>query len=74
MTEKIRKTKERLALYYQAEKAILLRQKYKIGTKELTMADLNTVRQQINTLEAEVETLEKNSGKRKVKRIIPLDI
>lgn len=74
MTEKIRKTKERLALYYQAEKAILLRQKYKIGTKELTMADLNIVRQQINTLEAEVDALEKNNGKRKVKRIIPLDI
>ena len=74
MTDKITKTKERLELYYEAEKAVLLRQSYKIGSRELTMADLDTIRKQIDTLEAEVIALEKNDGRRKVKRIIPIDI
>ncbi len=74
MTDKIAKTKERLKLYYEAEKAVLLRQSYKIGSRELTMADLDTIRKQIDTLEAEVIALEKNDGRRKVKRIIPIDI
>lgn len=74
MNERLIRTKERLQLYYQAEKAVLLRQSYKIGTRELTMADLDTIRKQIDTLEAEVIALEKNNGKRKVKRVIPLDI
>lgn len=74
MNERLIRTKERLQLYYQAEKAVLLRQSYRIGTRELTMADLDTIRKQIDTLEAEVIALEKNNGKRKVKRVIPLDI
>jgi len=49
MTDKITKTKERLELYYEAEKAVLLRQSYKIGSRELTMADLDTIRKQIDT-------------------------
>ena len=74
MTDKITKTKERLELYYEAEKAVLLRQSYKIGSRELTMADLDTIRKQIDILEAEVSALEKNDGRKKVKRIIPIDI
>lgn len=74
MNERLIRARERLQLYYQAEKAVLLRQSYKIGTRELTMADLDTIRKQIDTLEAEVIALEKNNGKRKVKRVIPLDI
>lgn len=74
MNEKLKKTMQRLELYYKAEQAVLLRQGYRIGTKELTMADLNTIRNQISILETEIEVLQRNNGKRKVKRVIPLDI
>ncbi len=74
MNEKLKKTMQRLELYYKAEQAVLLRQSYRIGTKELTMADLNTIRNQISILETEIEVLQRNNGKRKVKRVIPLDI
>lgn len=74
MNEKLMRLQERLELYYKAEKEILLRQKYKIGNKELTMADLSAVQEQIKKLETEVSILKKNNGKRCVKRAIPLDI
>ncbi len=74
MNQKLARLRERLELYYKAEKEILLRQKYKIGNKELTMADLSAVQEQIKKLETEVSALEKNNGKRCVKRAIPLDI
>ena len=72
MNEKLKRTMQRLELYYKAEQAVLLRQGYRIGTKELT--DLNTIRNQISILETEIEVLQRNNGKRKVKRVIPLDI
>ncbi len=73
MNKKLTQLQERLELYYKAEKEILLRQKYRIGNKELTMADLSAVQEQIKKLETEISVLEKNGGKRCVKRVIPLD-
>lgn len=72
--EKIDRLEKRLELYYQAEESVLLRQSYKIGSREVTFADLPTIKAQIKTLETELERLTKSKGKRKVRRIIPLDI
>jgi len=72
--EKIERVKNRLDMYYAAEEAVLLRQSYKIGSRELQMADLETIRKQILALEQELQGLQQNNGKRKVRRIIPLDI
>ncbi len=72
--EKITRTRMRLQNYYLAEEAVLLRQSYKIGSRELEFADLGEIRKQITLLENELTCLERNNGKRKVKRIIPLDI
>lgn len=72
--EKIARIKMRFQNYYAAEESVLLKQSYKIGTRELELADLGEIRKQITLLENELTCLERNNGKRKVKRIIPLDI
>ncbi len=66
--------KSRLAMYYEAEEAILLNQEYAIGTKSLKRADLSTVRAAIQDLEKQIETLEMGGGKNKAGRFIPRDL
>ena len=66
--------KERLALYYDAEKAILRgAQSYSIGSRNLTRADLSKVQDKIKELEAEVRALSKRGKTRRVARIVPVD-
>ncbi len=65
--------KERLERYYEAEEKILKGQSYKIGTRELTRADLASVQGKIKELETEVDTLEKRgTAKRRSARVVPL--
>lgn len=73
-SEKVKIVKERLDAYYAAELKILSGQSYRLGSRELTRADLGTVKKQINELENQLESLLRAGGKRKVARIIPLDI
>lgn len=64
--------KERLNSYYEAEIAILTSQSYTIGSRTLTRANLAEVRNAIRELEAEIRKLE--SGTRRAKRVIPVDL
>ncbi|PKL00056.1 MAG: hypothetical protein CVV56_08050 [Tenericutes bacterium HGW-Tenericutes-1] len=70
-------TKERLNQYYDAEKAILAGQEYKIGTRSLKRADLKTVQDAIKELEKTVDELTKKEitgASRKSFRITPRDL
>lgn len=70
---RLKRYKERLEMYIQAEEAVLLNQEYTIGTKSLKRADLGTIRAAIKDLEKQIELLE-NGGKNKAFRFIPRDI
>ncbi len=73
MNERIEQLKYRLNAYYKAEMAVLSGQKYQIGTKSLTRADLGEIRKAINELETELSNVS-NGGKRKVLRAVPRDL
>lgn len=70
---RLKRYKERLEMYIQAEEAVLLNQEYTIGTKSLKRADLGTIRAAIKDLEKQIELLE-SGGKNKAFRFIPRDI
>lgn len=72
--ERLERYKKRLAMYYEAEEAVLSGQEYKIGTRSLKMADLSTIRSAIGELEGQIESLEVNGGKIKTFRFLPRDI
>ncbi len=72
--ERLERYKKRLAMYYEAEEAVLLNQEYTIGTKSLKRADLSTIRAAIKDLEGQIETLEVSGGKNKAFRFLPRDI
>ena len=55
--EQIHIAESRLALYYKAEKAILLGQSYEIEGLKLTRANLNDVQSMIASLEAKISAL-----------------
>ena len=60
-----------LAAYKAAELAVLTGQSYRIGSRELTRADLNQIRQGKKEAQADVDRL---TGARKMRRVIPRDI
>ena len=65
--------KERLAQYYEAEERVLKGQSYRIGTRQVTRADLAAIQSGIKELEAEVAALEKHgTAGRRAARVIPL--
>lgn len=72
--ERLERYRKRLAMYYEAEEAILLNQEYAIGTKSLKRADLSTVRAAIKDMEKQIETLEVGGGRNKAGRFIPRDL
>lgn len=56
----------RLAMYLAAEEKILLSgQSYQIGDRELTRADLSTIRKIIDDLAAQIDALELKGGRQK---------
>ncbi len=70
---RIESVKRRLDDYYEAERKILKGQSYKIGSRELTRANLATVQKKIQELEAELDALEKRgTSKRRSARIVPI--
>ena len=48
---------ERLSLYYEAERRVLVGQSYTIGDRQLTRANLSEIRKAIDSLKAEIEQL-----------------
>lgn len=69
--EKLKKKKNRLEMYYQAEEKILEgAQSYQLGTRNLTRANLAEIRKTIEQLEKEVEDLEKIAEGYKPRRAI----
>lgn len=76
--ERKKKYEERLALYYEAEEAVLSgAQSYRIGSRELTRADLAEIRKMIKDLEDAVDELESalaGNGRRRTMRVIPRDV
>ena len=72
--DRLEMKKERLARDYKAEEKILRGQSYKIGTRELTRADLAGVQDKIKELEAEVDALEKyGTARRRSVRAVPIE-
>lgn len=70
----LEKKKERLKQYYEAESKILRSQSYRLGTRQLTRADLSNIQNEIKELEAEIEALEsRGTTKRRVARVVPID-
>lgn len=77
INERLARTEARLAVYYEAELAVLSGQSYSIGTRSLTRANLSLIREQIDNLENQVEELKSQSegkGRRKAFRITPRDL
>lgn len=75
--ERLAKTEARLAVYYEAELAVLSGQAYTIGTRSLTRANLSLIKEQIESLEIKVEELKaqaNGNGRRKAFRITPRDL
>ena len=71
MSTLLEMNKKRLAMYYEAEQAILLNQSYSVDGMTLNRANLSHVQKQINQLENEIRRAD---GKgRRVRRVIPLD-
>ncbi len=72
--ERLERYKKRLAMYYEAEEAILLNQEYTIGSRSLKRADLKAVQEEIKNLESQIALLESNGGRNKAGRFIPRDL
>ena len=71
--KRLEKKKERLAQYYEAEERVLKGQSYRIGTRQVTRADLGAIQSGIKELEAEGAALEKHgTAGRRAARVIPL--
>lgn len=69
--------KQKLQTWMDAEDAIATGQKYQIGNRMLTRADLEAVRKQMEYWAgklAEAEAEEKNGGRNRVYRGVPRDV
>lgn len=65
---------KRLAMYLEAEKAILSGQSYTIGNRQLTRASLSTVQQTIDALIASGATVEgETNNSRMARRVVFID-
>lgn len=73
----LERAREMLTVWMEAEKAVATAQHYRIGTRELTRANLGEIRERIRYWEtkvAELEAVDKNGGGRRVTRIVPRDL
>lgn len=65
--------KKHLQAWLDAELAVSTGQSYRIGTRQITRADLSEIRKQINYWRKEVARLE-GRGTRRVFRAVPRDL
>ena len=69
--------KQKLALWLDAEERVATGQRYQIGDRSLTRADLKQIREQIEFWGgklAEAEAAEKRGGRNRVFRLLPRDV
>ncbi|GAV21599.1 DUF6148 family protein [Carboxydothermus pertinax] len=67
--------KQHLRAWLEAELAVSTGQKYKIGTRELTRADLGEIAERIRFWSNEVARLEQGRGRgARVLRVVPRDL
>ena len=65
---------ERLNMWLSAEEALATSQSYKMGSKQLTRADLATVRKSITYWENELEKAKNGGRRRKMFKVVPRDL
>lgn len=69
--------KRKLAVWLDAEDRVATGQRYQIGSRSLTRADLRQIREQIDYWAArlkEAEAEEKHGGRNRVFRAVPRDV
>lgn len=69
--------RNKLEEWLEAESAVASAQSYRIGSRELTRADLASIRKQIEFWAdkvAALEAVEERKGRRRVTRIVPRDL
>lgn len=69
----LQEAQNHLKLWLAAELEIATSQSYKIGTRMLTRANLNEVREQVKYWEQKVQQLERK-GRNRVYRCVPRDL
>jgi phage FluMu protein gp41 len=75
--EKLVRAREQLAAYLEAERAVLMNQSYRIGTRSLTRADLSTIQSGLKYWKNEVAKLEEAAcgrGRNRAYRVVPRDL
>ncbi len=72
--ERLERYKRQREQYLRAEEAVLNAQSYKIGSREVTRADLAEITKMIEYLDQRIDSIESSGGKRQILRIIPRDI
>ncbi len=65
---------ERLNMWLSAEEALATSQSYKMGSRQLTRADLSTVRKSITYWENELEKAKNGGRRRKMFKVVPRDL
>lgn len=71
----LEEAKQHLQAWMEAELAVSTGQKYKIGTRELTRADLGEIAERISFWSNEVERLKRGRGRgARVLRVVPRDL
>lgn len=71
----LEEAKQHLKAWLEAELAVSTGQRYKIGTRELTRADLGEIRERINFWRNEVARLERGrGGGARILRVVPRDL
>jgi phage FluMu protein gp41 len=78
MNEQLAIAREQLTAYMEAERTVLTNQSYRIGTRQLTRADLSAIQSGIKYWTNEVNKLENAAGGRgrrnRVYRVVPRDL
>lgn len=75
MSWTLEQAREHLNAWLQAELAVSTGQRYRIGTRELTRADLSEIRERINYWSNEVARLERGRARgARVLRVVPRDL
>lgn len=75
MSWTLEQAREHLNSWLQAELAVSTGQRYRIGTRELTRADLSEIRERINYWSNEVARLERGRARgARVLRVVPRDL
>ena len=64
----------RLDMWLSAEEALATSQSYKMGSRQLTRADLSTVRKSITYWENELEKAKNGGRRRKMFKVVPRDL